>query len=120
LRHPTWSMGAKVTIDSATLVNKALELIEASWLFDLRADQLEVVIHPQSVIHSMVEFIDGSTLAQLSPPDMRLPIQHALTHPERIEGITPRLDLTNSFSFDFRPIDPTRHGTIQLGYEVIR
>ncbi|HQY88565.1 MAG TPA: 1-deoxy-D-xylulose-5-phosphate reductoisomerase, partial [Tepidisphaeraceae bacterium] len=120
LRHPTWSMGAKVTIDSATLVNKALELVEAAWLFDLRADQLDVVIHPQSVIHSMVEFIDGSTLAQLSPPDMRLAIQQALTHPERIDGCIERLDITKSFSLDFRPIDPTRHGVIEQGYEVIR
>lgn len=120
LQHPTWSMGAKVTLDSATLVNKALELIEAAWLFGLRADQLEVVIHPQSIVHSMVEFIDGSTLAQLSPPDMRLAIQHALTYPDRIEGCIERLDFTKSFSLDFRPIDPARHGAIQLGHEVIR
>ena len=83
LNHPTWDMGPKVTVDSATLMNKALEIIEARWLFDLSADQITVVIHPQSIVHSMVEYRDGSVIAQLSPPDMRLPIQYALTWPER-------------------------------------
>ncbi len=83
LKHPTWQMGPKITIDSATLMNKALEVIEARWLFDLEPEQVEVVIHPESVVHSMVEFVDGSVVAQLSPPDMRLPIQYALTYPER-------------------------------------
>ncbi|HZZ71773.1 MAG TPA: 1-deoxy-D-xylulose-5-phosphate reductoisomerase, partial [Pirellulales bacterium] len=83
LNHPTWQMGPKISVDSATMMNKALEIIEARWLFDLRADQIDVVIHPQSVVHSMVEYIDGSIVAQLSPPDMRLPIQYALTYPER-------------------------------------
>ena len=84
LRHPTWQMGPKITIDSATLMNKALEVIEARWLFDLTPDQIEVVIHPESIVHSMVEFVDGSVVAQLSPPDMRLPIQYALTYPDRV------------------------------------
>ena len=79
LAHPTWKMGPKITVDSATMMNKALEIIEARWLFDLRADQIDVVIHPQSIVHSLVEFVDGSVIAQLSPPDMKLPIQYALT-----------------------------------------
>ena len=84
--HPTWNMGPKITIDSATMLNKALEIIEAKWLFGLEADQIEVVVHPQSIIHSFVEFVDGSVIAQLSPPDMKLPIQYALTWPERTPG----------------------------------
>ena len=79
LAHPTWDMGPKITIDSATMMNKALEIIEARWLFDLRPEQIEVVIHPQSIVHSLVEYVDGSVIAQLSPPDMKLPIQYALT-----------------------------------------
>ena len=86
LEHPTWKMGKKITVDSATMMNKALEIIEARWLFQLRKDQIDVVIHPQSVVHSMVEYVDGSVIAQLSPPDMRLPIQYALSYPERWEG----------------------------------
>ena len=97
-KHPTWQMGPKITIDSATLMNKALEVIEARWLFDLEPDQVEVVIHPESVVHSMVEFVDGSVIAQLSPPDMRLPIQYALTYPERVPAPCPRLDLKHAFS----------------------
>ena len=85
-RIPTWTMGPKITIDSATMMNKALEIIEARWLFDLRPDQIDVVIHPQSIVHSLVEFVDGSVIAQLSPPDMKLPIQYALTYPERQPG----------------------------------
>src|SRR5256714_1779146 len=84
LRHPTWRMGPKISIDSATLMNKALEVIEARWLFGLEPEQIEVVVHPESLVHSLVEFVDGSVLAQLSPPDMRLPIQYALTYPERV------------------------------------
>ncbi|HEX4610800.1 MAG TPA: 1-deoxy-D-xylulose-5-phosphate reductoisomerase [Urbifossiella sp.] len=90
LRHPTWKMGPKITIDSATLMNKALEVIEARWLFDLRADQIDVIVHPESVVHSFVEFADGSVLGQLSPPDMRLPIQYALLYPARRSGWTGR------------------------------
>ena len=89
LRHPTWKMGPKISIDSATLMNKALEVIEARWLFGLEPDQIEVVVHPESVVHSMVEFVDGSVVAQLSPPDMRLPIQLALTYPDRVPGPCP-------------------------------
>ena len=87
LKHPTWRMGPKITIDSATLMNKALEVIEARWLFGLEPEQIEVVIHPESVVHSMVEFVDGSVIAQLSPPDMRLPIQYALTYPDRVPAL---------------------------------
>ncbi len=94
LCHPTWKMGPKITIDSATLMNKALEVIEARWLFHLEPDQIEVVVHPESVVHSMVEFVDGSMLAQLSPPDMRLPIQYALTYPDRVAGPCTPLDLS--------------------------
>ena len=83
LAHPTWDMGPKITVDSATMMNKALEIIEARWLFDLEPEQIEVVVHPQSVVHSLVEFVDGSAIAQLSPPDMKLPIQYALYYPHR-------------------------------------
>jgi len=94
LNHPTWpNMGKKITVDSATLMNKGLETIEAKWLFDLRPEQIDVVIHPQSIVHSMVQFIDGSLIAQLGPPDMRLPIAHALFHPERIDVGVPPIDL---------------------------
>src|SRR6185369_13254238 len=91
LNHPTWRMGPKITVDSATLMNKALEIIEARWLFDLPPEKIGVIIHPESVIHSFVEFTDGSVLAQLSPPDMRLPIQYALTWPDRVPGPARRL-----------------------------
>lgn len=118
LDHPTWKMGPKITIDSATMMNKALEIIEARWLFDLGADQIDVVVHPQSVVHSMVEFVDGSVLAQLSPPDMRLPIQLALTHPRRVPCPAPGLDLTKAFSLDFEPPDFDRFPALELGKEV--
>ena len=118
LNHPTWQMGPKITIDSATMMNKALEIIEARWLFDLRADQIDVVIHPQSLIHSMVEFDDGSVMAQLSPPDMRLPIQYALTFPERWKSPAKQLDLNNPLSFHFEPPDYDRFPALGLGLEV--
>src|SRR4051795_11868415 len=98
-------MGPKISIDSATLMNKALEVIEARWLFGLEPDQIEVVVHPESVIHSMVEFVDGSVVAQLSPPDMRLPVQYALTYPERVPGPSPRLDLSRPTCLTFLPPD---------------
>ncbi len=120
LRHPTWSMGPKISIDSATLMNKALEVIEARWLFDLEPDQVEVVVHPESVVHSMVEFIDGSVVAQLSPPDMRLPIQYALTYPDRCNGPSRRLDLTRNFALTFEPPDRDTFPCLELGYEVMR
>jgi 1-deoxy-D-xylulose-5-phosphate reductoisomerase len=120
LKHPTWQMGPKISVDSATLMNKALEVIEARWLFDLEPDQIEVVVHPESVIHSMVEFVDGSVLAQLSPPDMRLPVQYALTYPERRDGPNPRLDLTRGFAFHFEPPDRETFPCLDLGFEVMR
>jgi 1-deoxy-D-xylulose-5-phosphate reductoisomerase len=117
LRHPTWSMGPKITIDSATMMNKALELIEARWLFGLPAEKLEVLVHPQSIVHSMVEFVDGSVMAQLSPPDMRLPIQYALSHPRRLPGPARRFDFTRGFALEFEPPDPARFPALRLGHE---
>ena len=102
LAHPTWRMGEKITIDSATMMNKALEIIEARWLFDLPPEQIDVVIHPQSIVHSLVEFVDGSVVAQLSPPDMKLPIQYALTWPERQPSPARKLDLTRGAAARFR------------------
>jgi len=118
LAHPTWQMGRKISIDSATMMNKALEIIEARWLFDCPADKIEVMIHPQSMIHSMVEMIDGSTVAQLSQPDMRLPIQHALTYPRCLVGKTPTLDLTRASHWTLEPVDRLRFPAISLGFEV--
>jgi 1-deoxy-D-xylulose-5-phosphate reductoisomerase len=120
LKHPTWNMGAKITIDSATLMNKALEVIEARWLFGLEPDRIEVVVHPESVVHSMVEFVDGSVVAQLSPPDMRLPIQLALTYPDRVPGPAPLLDLTKAFQLRFEPPDRETFPCLELGFEVMR
>jgi 1-deoxy-D-xylulose-5-phosphate reductoisomerase len=120
LAHPTWDMGPKITVDSATMMNKALEIIEARWLFDLRPEQIDVVIHPQSVVHSMIEFVDGSVIAQMSPPDMKLPIQYALTYPDRWECPAPKLDFTEAISLEFEPPDLDRFPALQLGYEVAR
>ncbi|MGA2032703.1 MAG: 1-deoxy-D-xylulose-5-phosphate reductoisomerase [Thermoguttaceae bacterium] len=120
LDHPTWEMGPKITVDSATLMNKALEIIEARWLFDLDSTQISVVIHPQSIVHSMVEFKDGSVIAQLSPPDMKLPIQYALTFPERREGVAAKLDWTRAIELHFEPPDFERFGALELGLEVAR
>ena len=117
LRHPTWSMGPKITIDSATMMNKALELIEARWLFGVPATKLEVLVHPQSIVHSMVEFVDGSVIAQLSPPDMRLPIQYALSYPRRLPGPARRFDFTRGFALEFAPPDPARFPALALGHE---
>lgn len=117
LRHPTWSMGRKITIDSATMMNKALEIIEARWLFDLPADRIKVVVHPQSVVHSMVEFVDGSVIAQLSPPDMRLPIQYALEYPHRRSGPARRLDWSEALRLEFEPPDPERFPALLLGQQ---
>jgi 1-deoxy-D-xylulose-5-phosphate reductoisomerase len=118
LSHPTWQMGPKITVDSATMMNKALEIIEARWLFDLAADQIDVVIHPQSIVHSLVEFVDGSVVAQLSPPDMRLPIQLALTWPERWPSPAKQIDLTQSLRLDFEPPDEDRFPALRLGREI--
>ncbi len=120
LEHPTWDMGAKITIDSATMMNKALEVIEARWLFNLPADRIEVVVHPQSILHSFVEFVDGSVVAQLSPPDMRLPIQYALTYPDRLEGVGPRMDWTASTRLDLEPPDLDAFPALGLGFEAAR
>jgi 1-deoxy-D-xylulose-5-phosphate reductoisomerase len=120
LAHPTWRMGGKITIDSATMFNKALELIEACWLFDLPPEKVEVVIHPESVIHSMVEFVDGSTLAQLSPPDMRTPIQYALTYPDRLPGIGRRMDWRAKVALNFEPPDMEKFPALAMAYEVAR
>lgn len=120
LNHPTWRMGNKISIDSATMFNKALELIEACWLFDIPPEKIEIVIHPESVVHSMVEYVDGSVIAQLSPPDMRTPIQYALTYPHRVNGCTRKLDLQKAFSLTFQPPDTRRFPAIRLAYEVAR
>jgi 1-deoxy-D-xylulose-5-phosphate reductoisomerase len=120
LRHPTWRMGPKITVDSATLMNKALEVVEARWLFDLPPERIEVIIHPESVVHSFVEFRDGSVLAQLSPPDMRLPIQYALTYPERVPGPARRLGWGELRALHFEPPDHETFPALQLGYEVAR
>lgn len=114
LAHPTWRMGAKVTVDSATLMNKGLEIIEARWLFGVPAERIEVVIHPQSIIHSLVEFVDGSVKAQLSLPDMRLPIQYALLYPERHPCPIQRLDLTKIGALTFEPPDEVRFPCLRL------
>jgi 1-deoxy-D-xylulose-5-phosphate reductoisomerase len=119
LAHPNWKMGPKITIDSATMMNKALEIIEAHWLFDLPPEKIEVLIHPQSIIHSMIEFVDGSVIAQLGTPDMRTPIQYALTHPERRDGCSTRLDWSKIREMTFEQPDE-RFPALQLGYEVIR
>ena len=115
LQHPTWSMGQKITIDSATLMNKAFEVIEAHWLFKVPWDRIEVVIHPQSTIHSMVEFEDGSVKAQLGPPDMRLPIQYSLFYPNRFPNdMIPKLDIRISHSLTFQPMEPKRYPCFDL------
>jgi 1-deoxy-D-xylulose-5-phosphate reductoisomerase len=120
LRHPTWRMGPKITVDSATLMNKALEVIEARWLFGLPAERIEVIIHPESIVHSFVEFVDGSVLAQLSPPDMRLPIQYALTYPDRVPGPARKLCWRELSGLRFEQPDHETFPAIQLGYEVAR
>ena len=120
LAHPTWDMGPKITIDSATMMNKALEIVEARWLFDLDPRQIEVVVHPQSIIHSMVEFIDGSIIAQMSPPDMKLPIQYALTWPHRQPSCGRKLSFDEAFNLEFEPVDRERFPAVELGMEAAR
>lgn len=120
LNHPTWQMGRKITIDSATMMNKALEIIEARWLFDVPAEQIEVVVHPQSIIHSMVEFEDGSVLAQMSPPDMKLPIQYALTYPRRLPCNSPDFQAQQPWNLTLEPADLDRFPALGLGFEVAR
>ncbi len=120
LNHPTWNMGRKVTIDSATLMNKGFEVIEAHWLFGLPVSKIDVVIHPQSIIHSMVEMVDGSLLAQMGPTDMRIPIQYALSYPERLETPWPRFDITRSWSLTLDPPDEDTFPCLGLAYEASR
>jgi 1-deoxy-D-xylulose-5-phosphate reductoisomerase len=120
LQHPTWRMGRKITIDSATLMNKGLEVIEARWLFDVGADQIDVVIHPQSIVHSMVELIDGSVIAQLGITDMRLPIQYACSYPDRWEASLPSLDFTRAGPLEFSPPPLDRFPCLALAYDALR
>jgi 1-deoxy-D-xylulose-5-phosphate reductoisomerase len=120
LRHPTWTMGAKITIDSATLVNKGLEVIEAHWLYDVDYGAIEVVIHPQSVVHSAVRFVDGSVKAQMGTPDMRLPIQYALTHPDRLPSPAAPPDLIATARLDFRAPDATRFPALRIARDAGR
>ena len=114
LAHPNWRMGPRITIDSATLVNKGFEVIEAHWLFDMPPDQIDVVIHPQSTIHSMVEYVDGSILAQLGPTDMRMPIQYALTYPERAASNGCALDWSKLRRLDFEKVSTRRFPCLRL------
>jgi 1-deoxy-D-xylulose-5-phosphate reductoisomerase len=120
LKHPNWSMGAKVTIDSATMANKGLEVIEAHWLFGLPYDCIDVIIHPESIVHSMVEFVDTSVMAQLGNPDMRVPIQYALTYPERKPSPASSLDLLKQATLHFREMDYNRYPCLKLAYEAGR
>jgi 1-deoxy-D-xylulose-5-phosphate reductoisomerase len=119
LNHPTWSMGRKISIDSATLMNKGLEVIEAHWLFGVPAERVEVLVHPQSVVHSMVEFVDGTVLAQLGVTDMRLPIQYALSYPERWEAAIPGLDFARGLCLEFEVPDHDRFPCLRLGYKAL-
>jgi 1-deoxy-D-xylulose-5-phosphate reductoisomerase len=119
LKHPTWRMGRKITIDSATLMNKGLEVIEAHWLFGIRADQIDVVIHPQSVVHSMVEFVDGSVIAQMGVTDMRLPIQYAFSYPERWRTWLPSLDLARAGRLEFGVPDTDAFPCLRLAYRAL-
>jgi 1-deoxy-D-xylulose-5-phosphate reductoisomerase len=116
LAHPRWKMGKKVTVDSATLMNKGLELIEARWLFGLKPESLDILIHPQSIVHALVETRDGSILAQLSPTDMRIPIQFALSYPERLDTVLPSLDLASVRELEFYPVEIERYPLIRLAY----
>ncbi len=118
LQHPTWAMGPKITIDSATMMNKALEIVEARWLFDFPPERITVVIHPQSIVHSLVEFQDGAVIAQMSPPDMRLPIQFALFYPDRLPGPARKMNWAVPYCLEFEPADTERFPALRLGYRV--
>jgi 1-deoxy-D-xylulose-5-phosphate reductoisomerase len=120
LAHPTWRMGNKISIDSATMMNKGLEVIEAHHLFELPAEQIDIIIHPQSIVHSMVEYVDGSIIAQLSTTDMKFPIQYALLYPERVPAPFARLDLAKMRSLDFLPVDVRRFPAVELAYSALR
>lgn len=120
LDHPTWDMGPRITVDSATLMNKALEVIEARWLFDVEPDRIEVVVHPQSIVHSMVEFVDGSVVAQMGPPDMRGPVRYALSWPQRFEAAEPRFDVRDYARLTFETPDTVTFPALELGFEAAR
>ncbi len=120
LAHPTWSMGPRITVDSATLMNKALEVIEARWLFDVEPERIAVVIHPQSIVHSLVEFVDGSVVAQMGPPDMRGPVRYALGWPERLPASSPRFDPRDYARLTFEPPDEVTFPALGLGFEAAR
>jgi 1-deoxy-D-xylulose-5-phosphate reductoisomerase len=120
LRHPNWEMGAKITIDSSTMMNKGFEVIEAKWLFGVPVDKIEVLVHPQSIVHSAVQFTDGAIKAQLGAPDMRLPIQYALSFPERLASDFPRVDWTQMTNLTFEQPDLQRFPNLQLAYEAMR
>jgi 1-deoxy-D-xylulose-5-phosphate reductoisomerase len=119
IKHPTWSMGAKISVDSATMMNKSLEIIEASYLFKLKHEKIDVLIHPQSIVHSMVEYIDGSILSQMGAPDMRTPIAHTLAWPERMQTTGETLDLMNKVNLSFEPIDINRFPSIRMARDVL-
>jgi 1-deoxy-D-xylulose-5-phosphate reductoisomerase len=120
LKHPTWKMGRRITVDSATLMNKGFEVIEACWLFGFSADEVDVVVHPQSSVHAMVEYTDGSVIAQISATDMRMPIQYALTYPARDPAPVPRLDWTEPRNWTFAPPDFTKFPALRLAYQAFR
>ncbi len=120
LKHPNWAMGPKVTIDSSTMANKGLEVIEARWLFGLPVDKIQVVVHPQSIVHSMVQFVDGSIIAQLCPPSMTFPIQHSLLYPDRAAGVCATLDFTQVMRLDFQPPDLARFPCLRLAFAALR
>jgi len=120
VKHPNWSMGPKITVDSSTMANKGLEVIEAHWLFGMQPDQIQVTVHPQSIVHSMVEYVDGSIIAQLSPPSMTFAIQHILLFPERAKGVHETVDFTKMMQLDFRPPDHQRFPCLQLAYQALR
>lgn len=119
LKHPNWSMGAKITVDSATMMNKGLEVIEAKWLFGLKAEQIDVIVHPQSVVHSLVQFEDGSMKAQMGLPDMKLPIQFALTYPDRLKTTFPRFNFLDYPQLTFEPVDKETFRNLQLAYDAL-
>ena len=120
IRHPNWAMGAKISVDSATMMNKSLEIIEAAYLFNLKSEQIDVLIHPQSIVHSMVEYLDGSILSQMGAPDMRTPIAHTLAWPERVETTGEKLDLSKNINFSFEPIDTNRFYAINIARQALR
>jgi 1-deoxy-D-xylulose-5-phosphate reductoisomerase len=119
VKHPNWAMGAKISVDSATMMNKSLEIIEASYLFHVKHQQIDVLIHPQSIVHSMVEYIDGSILSQMGAPDMRTPIAHTLAWPERVETTGERLDLMKNINLSFEPIDIERFPAVKLARQAL-